>query len=87
MTLPDPPAPRKRRLGLYMPFAIVVIAALIYSGAWFWLRSEAGRQLDLAADRLRAQGYSLTWKTRTFGGYPFRLDAPSGNFRSPDPPA
>lgn len=85
MTLPDPPAPRKRRLGLYMPFAIVVIAALIYSGAWFWLRSEAGRQLDLAADRLRAQGYSLTWKTRTFGGYPFRLDATFEDIQIRDP--
>ena len=75
MTLPDPPAPRKRRLGLYLPFLAVVLAALVYSAGWFWLRMEAGRQLDLTAETLRQQGYSLTWKSRTFGGYPFRLDA------------
>ena len=75
MSLPDPSAARKpRRLGLYLPFAALLILVAVWSGVWVWARGEAARRLDAAQAAWRQAGYQLTWKDRAIGGYPFRLD-------------
>ena len=75
MSLPDPaPARKPRRLGLYAPFLLLLVAAIGWSGVWFWLRSETAARLETAAVDLRGAGYEVSWKQRTLGGYPFRLD-------------
>jgi hypothetical protein len=75
MSLPDPlPARKPRRLGLYGPFILLLLAVLAWSGFWFYARMETGRRLDLAAAQLRAAGYEVSWKERRLGGYPFRMD-------------
>lgn len=80
MTLPDPSSARKetsvrvRRRGLYIPYAIAVIAVVGWCGAWFWIRDQAERQMDAARDQMTAGGYPISWKTRRIDGFPFRLD-------------
>lgn len=75
MSLPDPLPPRKpRRLGLYGPFILLLVAALAWSGFWFYARMETGRRLDIAANNLRAAGYEVAWKEARRGGFPFRMD-------------
>lgn len=75
MSLPDPaPARKPRRLGLYAPFLLLLVAAIGWTGFWFWLRSETSARLETAAAELRGAGYEVSWKQRTLGGYPFRMD-------------
>jgi len=75
MSLHDPTPPRKpRRLGLYLPFALLAVAIVAWSLAWVWVRGEAAHRMDAAVADLGRAGYPITWKTRTIGGYPFRLE-------------
>jgi hypothetical protein len=75
MSLPDQPPPRKfRRLGLYLPFAAALILAIAWSGLWLWARNEATTRMDAAVAGLKEAGYDISWKSRSVGGYPFRLN-------------
>ncbi|MGA0599932.1 DUF2125 domain-containing protein [Caulobacter sp. KR2-114] len=75
MTLPDPSSPRKvRRTGLYVPYAIAVVLAVGWCGAWFWIERQAEQQMDAARARLTAGGYPISWTSRRIDGFPFRLD-------------
>jgi len=86
MSLPDPPPPRKpRRLGLYAPFILLLIAAAGWTGFWFWARGEAQQRMDVAVADLKAAGYTVSWKDRTLGGYPFRMDVTLTEFGAREP--
>ena len=86
MSLPDPPPPRKpSRLGLYGPFILLVIAIVAWSGFWFYARGQAQTRLDAAVADLKRAGYTVTWKDRTLGGYPFRMDVTLTDFSARDP--
>lgn len=75
MSLPDPlPTRKPRRLGLYLPFALVLVAAVAWSGFWFYARMETGRRIEAEAQALRQAGYDVAWTERRLGGYPFRMD-------------
>jgi hypothetical protein len=75
MSLPDPIPPRKpRRLGLYLPFALLLVAMAAWTVFWLYGRSEAQARMDAAVADLSRAGYQIGWKTRSVGGYPFRLD-------------
>jgi len=75
MSVPDPlPARKPRRLGLYIPFALALIGAAAWSGAWFWARIQLKDALAAEASRLRTAGYDVAWADQMVGGYPFRLD-------------
>jgi hypothetical protein len=75
MSLPDPLAPRKpRRLGLYLPFALLLIAAVAWTVFWLWARGEVQKRLDASVADLGRAGYQVSWKARSIGGYPFRMD-------------
>ena len=75
MSVPDPAPPRKlRRLGLYGPFALLLTAAAMWSGAWVWARGQAQSRMDAAVADLTRAGYQIGWGSREIGGYPFRLD-------------
>lgn len=75
MSLHDLPPPRKpRRLGLYLPFALLVIAIVAWTVFWLWARGEARVRMDAAVAALKSAGYEVAWKDRTLGGYPFRMD-------------
>ena len=86
MTLPEAPPPRKRRgPGIATPFVVLAIAAAGYSAGWLWLRQETSRQLDAGAAELRSRGYTVSWRDRTIGGYPFRLDVDFSALRLAEP--
>lgn len=86
MSLPDPAPPRKfRRLGLWLPFAALILAAAAWTGAWLWARGEAERRMDLAVANLAKAGYQVGWKSRVLNGYPFRLDVTLTDFRVSEP--
>jgi len=75
MSVPDPPPPRKpRRLGLTAPFVLLGLLVAAWSAVWIWMQGQVARRMDSAVQALNAAGYQITWKTRTIGGYPFRLD-------------
>lgn len=75
MSVPDPtPARKPRRLGLILPFALLFLAMIVWSGFWFWTRMQTGERMDAAAEALRSAGYEVSWGTRSIGGYPFRLN-------------
>ncbi len=75
MSLPDPAPPRKlSRLGLYIPFGLLVLFILGVSVAWIVARGEAVKRMDAGAEMLRRAGYEVAWKTRHVSGYPFRLN-------------
>ncbi|MDB5422727.1 MAG: hypothetical protein JWQ29_143, partial [Phenylobacterium sp.] len=86
MSLPDPPPPRKpRRLGLYGPFILLAIAIVGWSGFWFWARGQAAQRMDAAVGELKRAGYAVSWKERTLGGYPFRMDVTLTDFSAREP--
>ena len=81
------PAPdrKPRRLGLWLPWAAVLILAAVWSLAWVWLMRETERRLDAAAAHMRHAGWVVAWDGRHAGGYPFRLDLDFTNLRVADP--
>ncbi|MCR5874652.1 DUF2125 domain-containing protein [Phenylobacterium sp. J426] len=73
MSLHDLPPPRKRRLGLVIPWLLAILVAVGWTGGWIWLRGEARDRMDESVETLRQAGYDISWKTRGIRGYPFRL--------------
>jgi hypothetical protein len=84
MTLPDLPAGRKppRRLWLFGPYVVLVVAAILWSGAWLWIRGQVAARLDAAAAHSALNGPSLAWDHRRIGGYPFRIEVVLDNARA-----
>jgi hypothetical protein len=75
MTLHDPgPRRQPRRIGLYAPFVLLLLFAILWSGAWIWLRGEVERRLEALRRPSQASGWGLDWSEATVSGYPFRLD-------------
>src|SRR3954470_16130455 len=69
------PAPRRRPL--WRPFimpALLVVAAIIWSGFWFYAASEAGVQADAWRAREAKSGRIYDCGKRSVAGYPFRLE-------------
>ena len=86
MTLPDHAPPRKpRRLALWGPFVLLLIAAGAWSLAWVWLGAEALRGMDAQRASLREAGYQASWTSRALSGFPFRLDVELAGARVREP--
>jgi hypothetical protein len=86
MSLSDTIPPRKpRRLGLYLPFALLLIAVVGWTAFWIWARGETRTRMDAAVEELAKAGYQISWKERGIGGYPFRLDVTLTDARVREP--
>lgn len=86
MSLHDLPAPRKpRRLGLYLPFLLLLVGVIAWTAAWIWARGEARARMDAAVAALKAAGYEVSWRDREIGGYPFRMDVTLTDARVREP--
>ena len=79
------PSRKPRRRGLLAPFVVLLIVALAWSIGWLWLRGQAEQRMDATALSMKARGYDLSWKTRTFSGYPFRMDVTLTDARIAEP--
>jgi hypothetical protein len=86
MSLPEPTPPRKlRRLGLWLPFVALGLLVAAWSAAWVWVRGETAKRMDAAVAALGQAGYPISWKERTIGGYPFRVDVTLTDARAREP--
>ncbi|MDE2487053.1 MAG: DUF2125 domain-containing protein [Alphaproteobacteria bacterium] len=75
MSVPDPaPARKPSRLGLYLPFVLLLILIVAWSALWVWARNQAQVRMDAAVADLTRAGYQVSWRDRQIGGYPFRMD-------------
>ncbi len=95
MTLPDPalpfkrpggqPGARARRRWLFLPYAVVVIGAFLWSIIWLEECNQVALAMDHAATEARGHGLSLDWKDRQIGGYPFRIEVTVTGFHAGEP--
>lgn len=83
---PSRKAPQKaRRSRLFTPFILAALLASGWSYGWYWLRGQAEQRMDAQAADLKSRGYDLSWTTRTFYGFPFRLNVDLANARVAEP--
>jgi hypothetical protein len=82
---------RRRRWPIFLPFALVVVLAVLWSGAWFYI---AARVPDAIADwraREARAGRVFDCGSQTIGGFPFRIEVrcsqPSAALSDMAPPA
>src|SRR5262245_18722160 len=70
--------PRRRRWPLFLPFALVLVLAVAWSGLWFYAASRA--EAEIAAWRAREfrAGRFQDCASQSIGGYPFRLEVRCG---------
>lgn len=70
--------PRRRRWPLFLPFAILVLLAVAWTGLWFYAAARA--EAEIAAWRAREfqAGRFQDCASQSIGGYPFRLEVRCG---------
>jgi hypothetical protein len=86
MSVHDPNAARKpRRLGLYLPFVLLLVAAAAWSVFWVWARGQTQARMDAAVGDLSRAGFQISWSRRRVDGYPFRLDVTLTDARIREP--
>lgn len=61
-------------MGLYLPFAIALVAIIAWSGFWLYARNQTRTQMDAGVEVLKRAGYEVSWKERRITGYPFRIN-------------
>ncbi|WP_407167115.1 DUF2125 domain-containing protein [Bradyrhizobium sp. ORS 111] len=67
--------PRRRsRFGLYIVPALVLVAAVAWSGFWFYAASQVGVQADAWRAQEAKAGRVYDCGKRSVAGYPFRLE-------------
>ena len=71
-------APRRRRWLLFVPFALVVVLAAVWTGVWFYAASRAETDLAAWRQRERPAGRTQTCASQSIGGYPFLLEVRCG---------
>lgn len=84
------PAPKPRRLGLYLPFILLGVFAVGWTIVWFISAHAAGRIADGFIAREAERGRTWVCPDRSVGGYPFRIeiscDKPQFVLRRPNMP-
>jgi hypothetical protein len=72
------------RRALYIPFVLLALAALVWSGFWFYARHRVQAEFDLAIQREAERGRSWSCPDRAVAGFPFRIEVTCRNpsFRS-----
>ena len=50
---------------------VASVGVALWSGMWFVGRGQIEDQLDLELARAEAQGRTITWESRSIGGFPF----------------
>ncbi|MCE4222558.1 DUF2125 domain-containing protein [Methylobacterium sp. C25] len=74
-TEPSPAKGRRRsRIGLFLPYILLLLLALLWSAGWFWIRGKAASEMDAWLGREAAAGRNWTCADRTITGFPFRIE-------------
>lgn len=66
------PSPRHSRRGLVIPFLIVGLILVAWTGWWFYLVGQIQTRLDLQAEALRGAGWTVKHARPEITGWPFR---------------
>ena len=66
-------APR-RRWPVFVPFAVVVVLAAAWSGFWYFAARAAEQNIAAWMEQEARYGRVYNCGSRTFGGYPFRIE-------------
>lgn len=74
------PPRRRRRLGLYLPIALLLLLAVGWSVGWYFIRAQITSGLDEWISTEAAAGRRWTCADRTVGGYPFRIEIRCSEF-------
>src|ERR1700730_10999609 len=83
-------APRRRRWPVFLPFALVVILAALWTGGWFYLAARAPDAIAEWRAREARAGRVYGCGTQSIAGFPFRIEvrcsAPSAELLDTAPP-
>jgi hypothetical protein len=63
-----------RRMGLYLPFVLLLLVIIGWTGLWLYGRHRVGLELDNFFARQASLGRIWSCPERSIGGYPFRID-------------
>lgn len=87
MTLPDLPPPRKppSRWWLFGPYLALLVAAMAWGGAWFWIKEKVRAEFGAIEARSEVNGPSLAWDRMRISGFPFRIEVVLDNPRVSEP--
>ncbi|MEH3118458.1 MAG: DUF2125 domain-containing protein [Methylorubrum populi] len=73
--IPGGPAPRpRRRIGLFLPYALLAALVLAWTAAWFFIRGKVEGEMDGWLAREARAGRQWTCADRSITGFPFRLE-------------
>lgn len=67
------PKNKHSRLGLFLPIGLFLIAALLWSGYWFYTAHQIETRLAEQAKTLTSKGYQVAHAPFRVEGYPFRM--------------
>src|SRR6478672_8172034 len=74
-----PAAARRRRLWpLFIPFGLVVLLAVAWSGFWFYAAGRAATEIAAWRASERQAGRLQDCASQSIGGYPFRIEVRCG---------
>ncbi|HEY9361595.1 MAG TPA: DUF2125 domain-containing protein, partial [Xanthobacteraceae bacterium] len=62
--------PRRRRWLLFVPFAVVVVLAAVWTCVWFYAANRAEADLAALRQRERQAGRTQICTSQSIGGYP-----------------
>jgi len=80
MSSPAHPAPvlRRRRWPLFLPFVLVVLLAVAWTGLWFYAAARAEAEIASFREREFRAGRLQDCAAQSIGGYPFRIEVRCG---------
>jgi hypothetical protein len=70
--------PRRRRWPLVLPFALVALLAIAWSGLWFYAAARAEAEIAAWRERELQAGRSQDCASQSIDGYPFRIEVRCG---------
>ena len=66
--------PRRRRWPLFLPFALLLLLGVAWTGLWFYAAARAEAEMTEWRTRERQAGRLQDCASQSIGGYPFRIE-------------
>ena len=73
-----PAAARRRRWPLFLPFALLLLLAAVWTAVWFYAAARAQAEIAVWRERERQAGRAQDCASQSIGGYPFRIEVRCG---------
>ncbi|MET0721361.1 MAG: DUF2125 domain-containing protein, partial [Tardiphaga sp.] len=70
----EPKPPSRRNWLLFLPFAVLVVLAVAWSGFWYFAASRTEAIVSTWIEQEASAGRVYACASRTIGGYPFRIE-------------